>query len=242
MLAQMQSALVFSDDQIATAFERVRRPKVTLYNYPETAFIERGRESSAVRGARDPVVLYLGGMERNRGSRMMLEAFEQVLLSVPDARLLVVGHFEPADLEHEIRADALQRGISTSVILTGRVPFEEIEGYLSAAVVGWVPWQAVPKNEKNVPTKLFEYMAYGLAVVASDLLSTRRFVQDGENGFRVAADDATAHAEAITRLLRDPEGAAAMGRTGQERVSTEYNWDEMGRRLVALFAELLIPS
>ncbi len=128
-------------------------------------------------------------------------------------------------------ADALQ--------ITGRVPFEEIGRYLARSAVGWVPWQAVAKNEKNVPTKLFEYMAYGLPVVSSDLASTRPFVRDGENGYLVAAANPEAHAEAILRLLRDPEAARAMGRRGQALVQADWNWDEMGRRLVGFYERVL---
>jgi glycosyltransferase involved in cell wall biosynthesis len=178
-------------------------------------------------------------MERNRGSRLMMEAFQQVRQALPQARLLVVGHFEPAGLEEEVRADAAARGQSQAVTISGRVPFEQIGDSLKRAAVGWVPWQPVPKNEKNVPTKLFEYMAYGLPIVTGDLLSTRRFVQDGENGYRVAADDPQAHAEAIVRLLRNPELAQALGRNGQELVRTQYNWDAMEPRLLTLYQELL---
>jgi glycosyltransferase involved in cell wall biosynthesis len=102
-----------------------------------------------------------------------------------------------------------------------------------------VPWQAVAKNEKNVPTKLFEYMAYGLPVVSSDLASTRPFVRDGENGYVVAAADPQAHAQALLRLLRDPDAARAMGLRGQALVQADWNWDEMGRRLVGFYERVL---
>jgi len=239
LLARLQSGLVFSDDQIAQAFERVRRPKATLYNYPARSTLEQAVAVMRAGQPREPIVLYLGGMERNRGSRLMMEAFQQVRQALPQARLLVVGHFEPAGLEEEVRADAAARGQSQAVTISGRVPFEQIGDSLKRAAVGWVPWQPVPKNEKNVPTKLFEYMAYGLPIVTGDLLSTRRFVQDGENGYRVAADDPQAHAEAIVRLLRNPELAQALGRNGQELVRTQYNWDAMEPRLLTLYQELL---
>ena len=95
--------------------------------------------------------------------------------------------------------------------LTGRVPFETIGRYLQQAAVGWVTWQPARKNQKNIPTKLFEYMAYGLPVVSSDLPSTRPFVHDGVNGYRVRADDPAAHAAAILALLRDPRIRRAAG-------------------------------
>ena len=237
-LAGLQSGLVFSDAQIAQAFAAVRRPQAILYNMPERSFVEAAAASTGELPQREPVVLYLGGMERNRGSRLTIEAFRLVHDAMPQARLLMVGHLEPPELRDEMQTEAATLGIADALTIVGRVPFEEIGRYLAGASVGWVPWQPVAKNEKNVPTKLFEYMAYGLPVVSSDLLSTRPFVHDGENGYLVPAADPKAHADAILRLLRDPETARAMGRRGQHRVQMEWNWDEMACRLVELYRQL----
>ncbi|MGD8623732.1 MAG: glycosyltransferase, partial [Anaerolineae bacterium] len=239
LLARLQSGLVFADDQIAATFRNVRRPKVTLFNYPARSFVAQAAEATEEAGARQPVVLYLGGMERNRGSRLMVEAFHQVWQAFPEARLLHVGHMAPPDLEEEVRADVAARGLAAAVTLTGRVPFEQIGQHLGQAAVGWVTWQPAAKNKKNIPTKLFEYMAYGLPVVSSDLPSTRPFVHQGENGYLVAADDPAAHAGAILRLLRQPDAAEEMGRRGQELVGSEYNWDEMEKRLLTFYEALL---
>ncbi len=239
LLARLNSALVFADDEIAAAFRGVQRPKATLSNFPERSFIEQAARATRDAGPRPPIVLYLGGLERNRGSRLMIEAFHRVWQLLPRARLLHVGHMAPPNLEDEVRADVAQRGMEQAVTLAGRVPFAEIGTHLARAAVGWVPWQPVAKNQKNIPTKLFEYMAYGLPVVSSDLASTRPFVHQGQNGYRVTADEPAAHAEALLDLLQRPERASALGRQGQELVRTEYNWDEMERRLLALYQDLL---
>ncbi|HNS51965.1 MAG TPA: glycosyltransferase family 4 protein [Anaerolineae bacterium] len=241
-LARLQTGLIFSDAQIAAAFSGVPLPKQTLYNLPDRSFVDEGAAATAAGAPREPVVLYLGGMERNRGSHLLLEAFHQVHAAMPEARLLLVGHFEPASLREEIQTDAERLGVAGALRIAGRVPFEEIGGYLARASVGWVPWQAVAKNDKNVPTKLFEYMAYGLPVVSSDLASTRPFVRDGENGCLVAAEDAQAHAKAILHLLRDPEVARAMGERGQAKVQAQWNWDEMGRLLIRFYERLMVSG
>jgi glycosyltransferase involved in cell wall biosynthesis len=178
-------------------------------------------------------------MERNRGAQLMVQAFHHVWQEIPQARLLHIGPFTPPELEAEVRVAVAQRGLENAATFTGRVPFEQIGGYLQRVAVGWVTWQPVPKNEKNIPTKLFEYMAYGLPVVCSDLLSTRPFISDGENGYLVAADDSAAHAAAILGLLRRPETAVVMGQRGQRLVQAKYNWSTMEARLLALYQEVL---
>ena len=239
LLARLQNALVFSDDHIAAAFTLLDCPKATLYNFPGRSLVDQGVAATQNLDRRNSTILYLGGLERNRGSELMLEAFARVRRKVPAARLLIVGHFMPCHLEDEVRTDATRRGLEGAVEITGRVPFEDIGQYLRQAAVGWVPWQPVPKNKKNTPTKLFEYMAYALPVVSSDLPSTQPFVRAGENGFLVSAEDPDAHARAIVRLLDQPEEAVRMGKAGQDLVGNRWNWDEMEERLLQLYSRLL---
>lgn len=239
LLARLQSALIFSDDEIAQAFRHLSCPKETLFNFPALFFVQQGIAQTEALTEREPLILHVGGHERNRGTRLMIAAFAEVARQMPTARLCLVGHFVPPSLEEEVRADVQARGLTDSVEIVGRVPFETIGGYLRRAAVGWLPWQAFPKNEKNIPTKLFEYMSYGLPIVASDLASVRPFVHTDQNGITVPPADSHAHAEAILALLRQPAQAQAMGRTGQERVRTQYNWAEMEKRLLALYDRLL---
>ena len=239
LLARLQTALLFSDDQIAASFRRLRCPKTTLFNYPSQAFIEQAALTTRDIHRRQPIVLHLGAHERSRGTRLMIEAFHQVLKGMPEAQLFLVGPFTPPELEKEVRTDIMQRGIEQKVRIIGQVPFEQVSEYLKQAAVGWVALQPVPKYQKNIPTKLFEYMAYGVPIVSSDLPSTQPFVYHGENGYRVEADDPMAHAQAILDILRRPEVGLAMGEKGQQMVRTCYNWDEMEQRLLVLYQELL---
>lgn len=239
ILARGEDGLIFADDSIAADFEFAPAIKTTLFNFPGDELIMRGSLYPPPDPDMPPVILYLGGMERNRGSALMVAAFAEVLEKRPDARLLVVGHFMPATLEDEIRAAAIAHNITHALTITGRVPFHKIGQYLAEATIGWVTWQPFAKNERNIPTKLFEYMAFGRPVVSSDLPSTRPFIEDGANGFLVKADDPHAHAEAILRLIENPDAAQAMGLAGREMVQTRFNWDRMIPHLLEIYDKVL---
>lgn len=239
LAARMHSALIFADDQVASSFRDVQRSKATLFNYPALSFVKNAVATTQHTGQRQPIVLHLGTHEESRGIYLMIEAFCQVLRDLPESRLLLVGPFVPTELERKVRSEIVQGGIQHAVMITGRIPFEEVDQYLGRAAVGWVTLQPVSKYQKNIPTKLFEYMAYGIPIVSSDLYPIQPFVENGENGYLVTADDPQAHARAILNLLRQPQVALAMGQKGQELVRTRYNWDEMERRLLALYQELL---
>lgn len=238
-LARFQSALIFSDEEIAKSFHDIDKQKAILYNFPERSIIEKGIRRTREEISRKPWVIHLGGHERNRGVHLMIDAFSEVIQFYPEARLLLVGHFMPLDLEDEVRNQIKEKGLGDTVKITGRVPFEEIGDYLSKCSVGWVPWQDYPKNQKNIPTKLFEYMAYGLPIVSSDLRSTRPFVISNENGYCVPADDLSAHAQAILHLLESPEEAKKMGQYGQKIVEDKWNWDREEKKLWSLYRQLV---
>jgi glycosyltransferase involved in cell wall biosynthesis len=238
-LAGMQSGLIFADDQIAEQFSDIQKPKTTLFNFPNKAFIESAIEATKNIQERQSNVIYLGGIKRGRGIDLMMNAFEKVYRQHSDAHLMLVGPFAPASLENEIRNEINQRGLANAVTITGPIPFENTGEYLINAVVGWIPFPPVTKYQKNIPTKLFEYMAYALPVVSSDLSPIQPFISNDENGYLVPANDADAHAEAILRLLTDPEQASALGKCGQELVYNRYTWDEMEERLYAIYKTLL---
>jgi glycosyltransferase involved in cell wall biosynthesis len=239
LLARLQNALIFSDHAIAESFESVDAPKRTLFNFPARFLIENGKQATNSLDDRPPTIVHLGGHERNRGTRLMINAFKAVHRCVPEAELRLVGHYVPEGLETEVRTHIREQGLEEAVTVEGRVPFEEVGDYLTEASIGWVPWQPYVKNDLNVPTKLFEYMAYALPIVSSRLQSTEPFVTNGENGFLVDAASPEAHADAHVRLLTNPEEAQEMGMRGQHLVDTQYNWDRMESRLLGLYEELL---
>jgi glycosyltransferase involved in cell wall biosynthesis len=239
LLARLQSALIFSDDNVAKSFDNVDRPKETLYNFPARFLIEEGQQVTDALDERSPAIIHLGFNERNRGTRLMVEAFRIVHAKVPEARLLIVGGYSPPSLEDEVRKHVHDVGLEDAVTITGKVPFEAIGKYLAKASVGWVPWQPFVKNDLNIPTKLFEYMAYQLPIVSSRLQSTIPFVHEGENGYLVTPEDPTSHARAHVHLLCHPEKAQAMGEFGQHLVDTKYNWDRMEQRMYSLYNNLL---
>jgi len=238
-LAHLQSGLIFADDQIANEFCSIRHPKATLFNYPMQSFLENASQTLRNLQPSQPIVLYLGGLKRNRGIILMLDAFKQVLNVVPQAHLLLVGPFAPKSLEKEIHSEIESRNLSGSVTITGSVPFARVGDYLAQASIGWIPFPPVPKYQKNIPTKLFEYMAFAIPVVSSDLYPIQLFIEHRKTGLLVKADDPAAHARAIIELLTDPFLAAFLSKNEQTEVLEHYSWSEMEKRLYKLYQQLL---
>ena len=238
-LARQTNGLIFADDQIAETFQQVRCPKTTLFNFPEQTFLENALLTTQNNQPRQEMVLYLGGLKRARGTALMINSFQLVLKLFPNAKLFLVGPFAPDALEGEIRSEIEHRKMTSSIIIKGVVPFAQVGEYLSQASVGWIPFQPIAKYQKNIPTKLFEYMAYAIPVVSSDLRSIQPFIENRITGLLVPADDPAAHAHAIIELLGNPTWAEQIGINGQLEVQNRYRWSEMEKRLLSFYQEIL---
>lgn len=121
----------------------------------------------------------------------------------------------------------------TGLVEPARVP-DLLEG---AAVLALPNPASAISTRYTSPLKLFEYLAAGRPIVASDLPSIREVVHDGVTALLVAPGDPEALAAAISRLLHDPELAGRLAKAAVE-LAPEYSWDRRAERLEALFAQI----
>jgi glycosyltransferase involved in cell wall biosynthesis len=136
-----------------------------------------------------------------------------------------------------LAARARELGIEDRVELRGHVPYDRVPHALAAASVALLPLPDEPVARLfTSPLKLFDYMAAGVPIVASDLPALREIIRHEENGLLARAGDAEAFAAAVRRLLADPELAARLGR--QARADVEgYSWDARAAALLDCIGE-----
>jgi len=97
----------------------------------------------------------------------------------------------------------------------------------------------LPSWWEAMPLSLLEAMASALPVVASDVGEVARIVEDGNAGFVVAARSPEQLAQALRKLLTDPEAARRMGRRGRNRAAEGFSSKVTADAVDALYAEVL---
>ncbi len=97
----------------------------------------------------------------------------------------------------------------------------------------------LPSEAEGLPNAVLEYMAAGLPTVASRVGGNAEIVQDGKTGLLVPPQDSYALAEALLRLLRNPDFAAGMGMKGRECVAAHFSFQRMVENTDQLYTELL---
>lgn len=150
-----------------------------------------------------------------------------------DVHAALLGFGDSLEELHRLTRDL---DVTEHVTFTGRADRRMIAEYLSAAHIGLTPDRKTPLNDVSTMNKTLEYMAYALPVVAFDLTETRRSAGDAAVYVPSGGEeDVTAYAEAIARLLDDPDRRAAMGQEGRRRVSATFDWAGQARRYVEVF-------
>lgn len=177
-----------------------------------------------------PVLLFVGTIIQDRGVLRAVEAMPRVLAAVPDALLVVVGD-GPARAEAEAAAERL--GVAGQVLWAGWRPHTELAAWYRHADVGLQPFLDGSHVRITLANKLFDYMAAGLPVAATDLPSTRRILEDADAGILLPVDDPAGFADGLIGLLRDPERRRRLGANGQRAVADRYSWRHDEARLLA---------
>ena len=177
--------------------------------------------------------VYAGGIGVVRGIGEMVDAIARV--RDERARLHLLGAFNNSGLEAQMRTrDGWQR-----VQFLGWSSRETVVEEMSHASAGLVLLHPTPQYVISYPVKMFEYMAAGLPVIASDFPLWREIVEGAGCGLLVDPQDPQAIADAMQWILDHPEEAAAMGRRGRAAVEERYNWEAESEKLVALYRRLM---
>ena len=178
-----------------------------------------------------PVIGYAGHLYPWKGVNVLLEAVARL----HGVRAVIVGGLagEP-DLDRT-RAYARGLGIEDRVTFAGTVAPPQVASLLADMDVLVLPNTATHVSARYTsPLKLFEYMAAGRPIVASDLPALREVLKDEDNALLVEPGNAGEMADAIKRLLGDASLASRLAGAAWRDVQA-YRWERRAERLEQLF-------
>jgi glycosyltransferase involved in cell wall biosynthesis len=190
---------------------------------PDLLDREHARHRLGLDGTRGPVVLYTGRAIAGKGVDVLLASAP--ILEKVHAQVVIVGRvYEDQYLD---QASALG-----SVTLVGFKPPAEVPDYLAAADILVLPTTSdLPYAAYTSPLKLFEYMASGRPIVASDLPVLREVLEDQVNALLFPPHDAAALAGAVERLWHDVELRRRLADQAWADVQS-YSWNERATRIL----------
>ncbi len=176
----------------------------------------------------------VGNLKDVKNPLFFVDAMARILPDFPDLRVLLVGQplaSEP-DLPRQIEERIDRHSFADRFVLTGFRP--DVPALLRRMDVCCLTSRA-----EGMPNAILEAMAAGRPVVATRVGGVPELVSDGDNGFLIEPGDDRGFAEAVSRLLRQPELARRMGRRGHELARQRHGCEDAVRRLADLYLEAL---
>jgi glycosyltransferase involved in cell wall biosynthesis len=151
-----------------------------------------------------------------------------------------MGPCHESDLSQEMARLVPDAGLQSKVDLLGNLSFQDAQDRVARADIGLCLLHPTPNYLNSLATKILEYMAMGLAVVASDFECWRPYVQGTGGGVQVNPLDPQKVAAELETLIRQPQEIRRMGRLGQKAVLPHYLWDQEKLKLLAFYQSLLV--
>jgi glycosyltransferase involved in cell wall biosynthesis len=200
--------------------------RVMVANYPRLDEIV----PAATWDDRQHAACCVGSITRVRGALELVEAMRYA-----DAELYLAGAISPPALRAELERSAGW----PRVRYLGRVGFDRVPEVLAKVKVGVLPLHPIPNYRDAYPVKLFEYMAAGLPVIATDVPRWRELLEAHDCGLCFEAGSPRRLGEAIAALLADDERARGMSERARRAAEQHYSWESQAAALLGLYAELL---
>jgi glycosyltransferase involved in cell wall biosynthesis len=188
------------------------------------------------------VVGFIGTFGPWHGAEVLARAFVKYIgedsARAKHVRLLMIGDGARMSEVRRILADS---HALDATVFTGLVPQEEGPAYLAACDVLSSPHVPNPDGTPffGSPTKLFEYMAMGRGIVASNLDQIGEVLDHGRTAWLVPPGEVDALADGLRRLIDDPELRGALGSAARREAVTHHTWREHTRRTIERLREVV---
>lgn len=185
------------------------------------------------------VIGFVGSFGPWHGAPVLAEAFAELAAKLPDARLLLVG----GGPEHERTLEILRTaGVDGRVTDVGPIAPSDVPDHLDACDVLASPHVPLDGGVEffGSPTKLFEYMAAGKAIVASRLGQIADVLDDGVTALLTTPGSADELADALTRLAADPALRAELGAAARAAAVERHSWRQNVQQLIEAHGRLAL--
>lgn len=207
-------------------------------NFPQftsTAFVAARNKPPPMK---QPYLIQTGGASYLRGFHVLVAAAETLRergITMPIVILdTVTINMYPPDEQHAL----LRRAREANVHLLGRLAYHEMLQWVAHAYAGIASYLYYETAARCFSTKIFEYFAFGLPVVVSDFGINAELVRSHEAGLLVSPEDPASYADAIERLVSEPELYSKLSSAAAEAASS-YSFEADFPNLVTLYERIL---
>lgn len=222
------TGIVTATPHIRNRFTNKNENVIDIKNYPILKELFVNTEDS--QNEKDNAMVYIGGISEVRGIFSMLDSLD----NLSNIEFKLAGSFSN-------RKEYLQAKESKNwnmVNYDGFVGREDIKEILTKSKVGLVVLHPLISYQDSLPIKMFEYMAVGLPVVASNFPLWEDIINKHKCGICVNPKSSKEISNAVQWIIDNPKEAKKMGERGKKAVQDQYNWEIESIRLIEYYNDL----
>lgn len=179
------------------------------------------------------VILYLGRLHSMKGPQYLVRAFPEILRKIPDTTLVLVGP-DPQGFRSYLEKIAKELGVWENIRFVGPIydALEKMQAYASCDVF------CLPSGYEGTSQSIFQAMAQGKPVVATDSGGIPFQVSHGTEGLLVPYGDPNAISRSIIGLLKDRRLAERMGAAAKKKAK-RFCYDRLGEQIKGIYDEMI---
>ncbi len=231
------AAVVPVTEWLATRYRSLHERVVVAANFPRLP--EHDDVPSVER--RLSTLVFTGCLSPDRGISEALQAMAILQHRGVVVSLELAGPPITQEYYDGLMHEARELGVHANVIYHGVLSRQETARLQQTCGIGLAAHHLAPGSRVGYPVKMFEFMMYGLPLVFADLPSFQSVAGESNAGIAVDPMQPQQIADAIERLVADPELARRLGENGKRAIYQRYNWNAEWPKLQALYRDLIGP-
>jgi glycosyltransferase involved in cell wall biosynthesis len=210
--------------------------KMMVMNYATVELLHNVTEDYM---ARPDAVIFLGSQHENNGSILLIDIADRLHKRLPGVKIYAIDRFDDSFYRQKLIHEVTRRGLQDCYLLLPNVKPQAIMDHLNRCTIAVLCNLRVPQQINGVHTKLFEYMAAGLPIVASDLPHQADTISQAKNGLLAQPEDPDSFVEAICELAAHRDRARQLGLNGQRYFVDHYSWESQSEKIQQFYCSVI---
>lgn len=219
--------VVCATSHIAERFSQAQPRTIVVNNFPMQSEFPDEKVGCQVLSS----FCYIGGFTEERGLADVIKSLEYLDSEID---LVLAGEFQGDGFERRVKKLSSWSRVKNK----GWAGRGEVRDIMKSSFAGIVTLHPTSTYIVSLPVKMFEYMASGIPVIASDFELWRDIVQDNNCGLLVDPCSPEHIASAVKYLYANPDEARVMGKNGRLAFEEKYSWESEEKKLISLYASL----